>query len=508
MPDTSIVINRKLSKLLEERKLTKCEIIIPLAVIDELQAQASRGRDVGFKGLEEIKKIRKLAEKQGISVRFSGERPGLEDIKLARSGRIDALIRDVAKSEGGILYTSDYVQALVAEAEGVPVEYVEPYEKAERFSFESYLTPNMISLHLKAGAPPYGKLFREGIVRMVKLRNRPCSEEELNKIIEEVMSASRISEESDVTLFKTNAIIIETRDYRISVAKPPFSDSLEAVIQRNPLKHLIKETDLKPIIKECMKDAQGILIVNSDGVYAFPIAERIAKKLQARGKLVKIIGYSRRTAASIPYYGPLDGDLEKTIEYLSLSKPDCVIFDEIRRSKDFKLVHELRSLGISVIAFLNSSNLKSTLDKILESLDPTLLSKTFNLIALMRCGKPVELYKIRFSFKVPTGLSEENAPRPIVEIMVGDKPILEVLESEGKSIILDLKEIKQRIRNIRTSARRLLKDLRKIDTKVRIKAIALDKVVFQASESKIQRLMRLAPKLEEMLGVPVEFSVN
>ena len=508
VPDTSIVINGKLSKLLEEGKLTKCEIVIPLAVIDELQAQASRGRDVGFKGLEEIKKIRKLAEKQGISVRFSGERPGLEDIKLARSGRIDALIRDVAKSEGGILYTSDYVQALVAEAEGVPVKYVEPYERVKRFSFESYLAPNMISLHLKAGSPPYGKLLRNGRVRIVKLRNKPCSEDELNRIIEEVMATSRIGEESDVTMFKTNAVIIETKDYRISVAKPPFSDSLEAVIQRNPLKHLIKESVFKPIIEECIKGAQGILIVNQDGVYTFPIAEKIAEKLIARGKLVKILGYSRRTATSISYYGPLNGDLEKTIEYLSLSKPDYVIFDEIRRSKDFKIIHELRSLGISVIAFLNSNSLKSTLDKISESLDPILLSKTFDLIALMKCGDSIELCRIRFSFKVPSGLSEENVPRPVAEILMGGEPIFEVLEIEGKTMVLDLKEISKRIRNLRSSARKLLKDLRKIDPGARIKSAALDKVVFQVSESKVEKLTRLAPKLMKLLGVSVEFSTK
>ncbi|RLI42255.1 ATPase, partial [Candidatus Bathyarchaeota archaeon] len=116
--DTSIVINGRFLRMLESGEIAKCEIIIPAAVIDELQAQASKGRDVGFKGLEEVKRIRELAEAKGLTVRFVGERPSLEDIKLARSGRIDALIRDVAKTEKGILYTSDYVQALVAEAEG------------------------------------------------------------------------------------------------------------------------------------------------------------------------------------------------------------------------------------------------------------------------------------------------------------------------------------------------------------------------------------------------------
>ena len=100
--DTSIVINGRFSRMLKAGEVEGREIVIPTAVIDELQAQASKGRDVGFKGLEEVKRIRELASSRGLTVKFAGERPSLEDIKLARSGRIDALIRDVAKSEGGI----------------------------------------------------------------------------------------------------------------------------------------------------------------------------------------------------------------------------------------------------------------------------------------------------------------------------------------------------------------------------------------------------------------------
>ena len=123
VPDTSIIIDGKISKMLEKDELKDIEIIIPVAVLDELQAQASKGKETGFIGLTELKKIREICEKKNISIRFSGERPSLEDIKLARSGRLDALIRDVAKKENAILYTADYVQALVAEAEGVKAKH-------------------------------------------------------------------------------------------------------------------------------------------------------------------------------------------------------------------------------------------------------------------------------------------------------------------------------------------------------------------------------------------------
>ena len=90
--------------MIEHDKLKDIELIIPLAVLDELQAQASKGREPGFIGLDELKRLREICAKKKLKMRFTGERPTLDDIKLARSGRMDALIRDVAKSENGVLY--------------------------------------------------------------------------------------------------------------------------------------------------------------------------------------------------------------------------------------------------------------------------------------------------------------------------------------------------------------------------------------------------------------------
>ena len=95
--DTSIIIDGEIAKLIEAGTLKDCEIIIPVAVLDELQAQASRSKEYGFVGLEEIKKMRQLSEQHSITIRFEGERPSMDDIRLARNGRIDAIIKDVAK---------------------------------------------------------------------------------------------------------------------------------------------------------------------------------------------------------------------------------------------------------------------------------------------------------------------------------------------------------------------------------------------------------------------------
>lgn len=95
-------------------------------MVSELEAQANKGREIGFKGLEELLELRKLAEKNEILLQFSGVQPTLEEIKLSKEGRIDALIRSTAIEVGGLFLSEDRVQSLIAKAKGLDIEYMHP----------------------------------------------------------------------------------------------------------------------------------------------------------------------------------------------------------------------------------------------------------------------------------------------------------------------------------------------------------------------------------------------
>jgi ATPase len=69
---------------------------VPEAVVAELEAQANHGREIGLKGLEELRKLSELAKAGKIELEYVGIRPNLDQIKLAGGGEIDAMIRDVA----------------------------------------------------------------------------------------------------------------------------------------------------------------------------------------------------------------------------------------------------------------------------------------------------------------------------------------------------------------------------------------------------------------------------
>lgn len=221
--DTSALIHGKVTDLINSKKLENSEIMIPEVVVGELQAQAAKGREVGFIGLEEIKKIRKIKDKYKINLKFVGERPSYEDILLARSGRIDALIQDIARENNAVLVTSDLLQALVAQAQGIKVKYFESWKKKKRIKIENFLTNDTMSLHLKEGAIPYAKRGKPGEIDFVALRNKPMKSEEIEEMATEILDTARYEEDSFIELGEHGATVIQLKEKRIAIARPPFS---------------------------------------------------------------------------------------------------------------------------------------------------------------------------------------------------------------------------------------------------------------------------------------------
>ena len=128
--DTSAIINKFLPKLISKGLGGK--IVIPNAVMAELENLANKGREEGFRGLDEVAGLHKLKKKYPIDIYFYGLRPTEQQIKFAKSGEIDALIREIAMKTRSVLITSDLVQAKSAQAYNLQVIYLKPKEKKKK----------------------------------------------------------------------------------------------------------------------------------------------------------------------------------------------------------------------------------------------------------------------------------------------------------------------------------------------------------------------------------------
>ena len=160
--DTSVIINGLLTAQVESGNIRNSEIIIPQAVVDELQSQASQKKEQGFAGLKEIKNLKNLSKNFGLEISIQGNHPSLEDIRLAGKGKIDSIIKDIAKQNQATLYTSDNVQHLVAQTEGITSVFLHPTLKEEDLKFLKYFDSETMSVHLKENLAPLAKRGKPG----------------------------------------------------------------------------------------------------------------------------------------------------------------------------------------------------------------------------------------------------------------------------------------------------------------------------------------------------------
>ena len=187
IPDTSVLVEGMVSKKVKSREIDPKTIIIHEAVMAELENQANMGREIGFLGIAEIESIKKLCEKKKCSVVFKGKRPRPEEIKHARLGEMDALIRDFAQEEGGTLITADKVQAAIGKTKNLKVILVEIEQIVSKLKIESYFDSKTMSVHLRENTKPSAKKGKPGNWKFETIGKKNLERDELKEISNEIV---------------------------------------------------------------------------------------------------------------------------------------------------------------------------------------------------------------------------------------------------------------------------------------------------------------------------------
>lgn len=512
--DTSIIVDGKLSELIRKDKLKDAEIIVPLAALDELQAQASRGKEIGFTGLEELKILRKLGEQKNIKIRFTGSRPSLDDIKLAKSGRMDAIIRDVAKQENAVLMTADYVQALVAEAEGVKVEHIPAEIKLSGLNFEKYFDEHTLSVHLKEGAPPLAKRGKPGKFELVKLSNQVSTEDEMDTMIREISEATRVSDEGNIEISRNGALVIQLGNYRIAIARPPFSNGLEITIVRPIVKLTLDNYKFSEKLMQRLREkAEGILISGPPGSGKSTLAASMAEFYRGMGKIVKTLESPKdlQVGPEITQYGPLEGDFEKTAEILLLVRPDYSVFDEVRKTRDFEIFSDLRLAGVGMIGVVHASDAINAVQRFIGRIELGMVPHILDTIIFVRDGEVKKVLDVSLVVRVPTGMTEADLARPVVEVKDFEtgKLEFEIYTFGEENVVIPVDTATAKISPLRQLAKeRILQEIRKFDPDAEVSFTSDSDIVVKVENRIVPRIIGkegvMVNELQKRLGIHID----
>ncbi|MFC7228443.1 PINc/VapC family ATPase [Salinirubellus salinus] len=421
VPDTSAVVDGRVSERHERGDGDPIETVyVPEAVVSELESQANEGRESGWDGLSELRRLADRHDAGDLTVEYVGRRPTSDEIGAAHEGDIDAVIRDVAAEYDATLLTSDAVQAEVARAKGIAVEYVEAeVSEVGELAIESFLDETTMSLHLKTGVGPMAKRGDIGDMHYETIREEPATEAEMKEWAHDIEESTRRSPDGFVELDQPGMRIIQFRDMRIAIARPPFSDGIEITAVRPIVKTDLDDYQMADELRDRVAEQQrGVLISGAPGAGKSTFAQAIAEFLADSDYAVKTMEKPRdlQVGPNITQYTELGGSMENTADSLLMVRPDYTIYDEVRKTSDFRTFADMRLAGVGMIGVVHATRAIDALQRLVGRVELGMIPQVVDTVVYIEAGQVHTVYDVTTEVKVPHGLMQEDLARPVVVI--------------------------------------------------------------------------------------------
>ncbi|RLF74822.1 ATPase [Thermococci archaeon] len=513
VPDTSVIVDGRLTQYIENLG-ERVKIIIPEAVVAEIEHQANEKRAIGHVGLGELKKLRELANAAKIELEFYGERPEFWQIKRAKAGEIDNMVREVAKEVNGTLITGDQVQRDIAIAKGIDVIYLE-VKKEVRHRLEDFFDKHTMSVHLKGGVVPLAKKGKPGEWRLVKIRDEPLKDEEVYEIADDIIERSKRDPESFIELDSQGATVVQMRNYRIVIARPPFSDRIEITAVRPITKLTIEDYNLSDkLLERLAEKAEGILIAGAPGEGKTTFAQALAEYYSSMGKIVKTMEKPRdlQVIEEITQYTALEGRMELTGDLLLLVRPDYTIYDEMRKTRDFKIYADLRLAGVGMVGVVHATKPIDAIQRFIGRVELGMIPQIVDTVIFIKAGKVEKVLSLEYKVKVPSGMTEEDLARPVIEVRDFESGELEYeIYTYGEEIsIVPVKKKGEKAPAVRLAERKLRQEIKKFlpDVYTEVELVSPHKAVIYADEFDIPAIIGKKGKrineIEKRIGISID----
>jgi ATPase len=520
--DTSAIIGRQIGSKLQNNDIKGGdEIIVPIPVIDELRSQASDNREQGVIGLDEIRKIREFCGTTGVVLSFRGHMPTFNDIQLAKGGRIDAIITDIARENDATLLTADYVQHLVAEALGISSELIKTSKSSNRLPFERFFDGNTMSVHLKEGVHAMGKRGKPGNFELTQLSDEEMTYAGLDEMANQVVEIATTSFGGSVEINRKGAIVVQLGAFRIAITRPPFSEAIEITIVRPIVKLSLMDYGIsEKLMNRFSQKAEGVIVAGSPGSGKSTLASSIAEFYAQRGKIVKTFESPRdlQISRNITQYGPLEGTFEKAVDILLMVRPDYTVFDEVRRKNDFLVFSDMRLAGVGMVGVVHASSPVDAVQRFIGKIELGMIPHILDTIVFVKDGSISKVYEISLTIRVPSGMTESDLARPVIEVRDFDMGQIEYeIYTYGEENIVvptsSFADFNPSEDAITTLAESKIRDtIRRFDPKAEIKLTSRDRVQIRVNKDIAPVIIgkggSTVNELEKMLGIHIDVEVK
>ncbi|MGQ9759214.1 MAG: ATPase, T2SS/T4P/T4SS family [Candidatus Methanomethylicaceae archaeon] len=402
--DISAIKSGFIADLVSGGKVTG-RVIISEGILTAIRKDSERG---DILGLEELTKLRLVADQVGVRIEIGREE---------RSEDLGEAVLRMALSGNYTLITSNENLAKIANTMGVKV--IVGRTKLQRPPiFNKYFSKDVMSVHLKEGLVPRGKIGRPGMWQLKDLGDKPVERGELDKIVQDILERAE-SGEGFLEIKREGSNIVMLKDSRIIITFPPFSDKLEVTITRKVAELEIEDYMLSPrLINRFKERAEGILIAGAPGMGKTTFAQALARFYLRENKIIKTIESPRDLSLppTATQYSKTKSSSEELHDVLLLSRPDYTFFDEMRDTEDFRIFTDLRLAGVGMVGVIHATTPIDAIQRFIGRVELGVIPSVIDTVIFINKGEVEKVYELETRVKIPHGLTERDLTRPVVQV--------------------------------------------------------------------------------------------
>jgi ATPase len=314
---------------------------------------------------------------------------------------------------------------------------------------EKLFTDNTTSVHIKANNNVLAKVGSPGNWQLITLEYK-FTKEELMNIINDIIN----NKEALIEIDRENTKVIQLNRYRIVIVLPPVSEEIEITIAR-PIRRLtledyLKESSVSDLLrKRIERQAEGLLIAGAPGQGKTTFAQALTEHYANLRKIVKTLESPRDLQVSevVTQYSKTHANINEIYDILLLSRPDYVIFDEMRNNEDFNLYIDLRLAGVGMVGVIHATSPFAAIQRFIHRIELGVIPSIIDTVIFINKGKIEKVLMLSINVKVPEGMSDPGLARPVVEVRNFEDGRLEyeIYTFGEQTIIVPVKKISQEL---------------------------------------------------------------
>ncbi len=318
-------------------------------------------------------------------------------------------------------------------------------------ALENLLSDLTVStIFMKADCPPRVKRGHITELEVVELEMDAFSRSAIEEISQglEITLEQNSDTRSDcfVEIDRHGCKVMQVGDLRITISWPPFSDGWEMIVVRPVAQPDLEDYNLDENLLKLIADLQnqGTLVSGMPGSGKSTLASAIARWLDGEGAVVKTMESPRdlQLPQRVTQYAPLAedehsrGSMELTADILFLARPDFIVYDEVRKTKDFEIFGDCRLAGLGLLGVTHSASALEAIQRMIGRVELGILAQILTTVIHVVKGEIGEVLQLAMTVKAPSGMQSDLA-RPVIQVKrYPDGKVLNEIFSFGEQICI------------------------------------------------------------------------